>query len=65
MDEDPQPYGSWGNGAAMRISPVGLWATIAAIAGGIAETLHGIPNAIAIQAWVYPPKGCRAKPLGP
>lgn len=56
MDEDPQPYGSWGNGAAMRISPVGLLATIAAIAGGIAVTLHGILNAIAIQAWVYPPK---------
>lgn len=26
MDDDPQPYGSWGNGAAMRISPVGLLA---------------------------------------
>ena len=22
-EEDPQPYGSWGNGSAMRISPVG------------------------------------------
>jgi ADP-ribosylglycohydrolase len=27
MDDNPQPYGSWGNGAAMRISPVGLLAT--------------------------------------
>lgn len=26
LDEDPKPYGSWGNGAAMRISPVGLLA---------------------------------------
>lgn len=26
MDDNPQPYGSWGNGAAMRISPVGLLA---------------------------------------
>jgi len=26
MDDHPQPYGSWGNGAAMRISPVGLLA---------------------------------------
>ena len=26
MDDDPKPYGSWGNGAAMRISPVGLLA---------------------------------------
>ncbi|MDF1561624.1 MAG: ADP-ribosylglycohydrolase family protein [Deltaproteobacteria bacterium] len=23
-EEDPQPYGSWGNGSAMRVSPVGL-----------------------------------------
>jgi len=27
MDDNPQSYGSWGNGAAMRISPVGLLAT--------------------------------------
>lgn len=27
MDDNPQPYGSWGNGAAMRISPVGLLAS--------------------------------------
>lgn len=26
MDDKPQPYGSWGNGAAMRINPVGLLA---------------------------------------
>jgi ADP-ribosyl-[dinitrogen reductase] hydrolase len=30
--------------------------TIAAISGGIAEALHGIPNAIAVEAWVYLPK---------
>lgn len=24
--EDPQPYNSWGNGAGMRVSPVGLYA---------------------------------------
>lgn len=24
--DDPQPYGSWGNGSAMRVSPVGYWA---------------------------------------
>jgi ADP-ribosylglycohydrolase len=149
LDDNPQPYGSWGNGAAMRIAPVGLLAsneeevigwsdtvtaithnhpgarqqmpaadvgqrltdrfgyplhltpdeirptykrtekaidsvpqaiscamhansfedairnavslggdsdTIAAIAGGIAEALHGIPNDIAAQAWTYLPK---------
>lgn len=26
LEDDPKPYGSWGNGAAMRISPVGLLA---------------------------------------
>ena len=30
--------------------------TIAAIAGGIAEALHDIPNAIAAEAWAYLPK---------
>lgn len=24
--DNPQPYNSWGNGAAMRVSPVGLYA---------------------------------------
>ena len=33
--------------------------TIAAIAGGIAEALHGIPAEIAEQAWSYLPKDCR------
>lgn len=26
LSDFPQPYGSWGNGAAMRVSPVALWA---------------------------------------
>ena len=26
FDDTPQPYNSWGNGAAMRVSPCGLWA---------------------------------------
>lgn len=26
MQESPKPYGSWGNGSAMRVSPVGLYA---------------------------------------
>ena len=26
LEDDPKPYGSWGNGAAMRISPVGEYA---------------------------------------
>lgn len=27
MSKDPQPYNSWGNGSAMRVSPVALYAT--------------------------------------
>ncbi len=27
QSKDPQPYGSWGNGSAMRVSPVGLYAS--------------------------------------
>jgi len=34
--------------------------TIAAIAGGIAEDLHGIPEAIAAQAWDYLTKDIQA-----
>jgi ADP-ribosylglycohydrolase len=34
--------------------------TIAAIVGGIAEALHGIPNAIAVEAWAYLPKEMQA-----
>ena len=26
FEENPQPYNSWGNGAGMRVSPVGLYA---------------------------------------
>ena len=27
LSEQPKPYGSWGNGAAMRVSPIALWAS--------------------------------------
>lgn len=50
MDENPQPYGSWGNGAAMRISPVGLLARneAEAIAWADAATIitHNHPDGI-------------------
>lgn len=49
--ESPQPYNSWGNGAAMRVSPVGLFAetldealTLAKIT---AEVSHNHPAGIA------------------
>lgn len=51
MDDHPQPYGSWGNGAAMRISPVGLLASSEdeAIAWADAATgiTHNHPDGIA------------------
>ena len=51
MDDNPQPYGSWGNGAAMRISPVGLLATSAEEAMGWADAAtaftHNHPEGIA------------------
>lgn len=51
MDDNPKPYGSWGNGAAMRISPVGLLAKSEeeAIAWSDAATAitHNHPDGIA------------------
>lgn len=51
MDDNPQPYGSWGNGAAMRISPVGLLASSEeeAIAWSDAATVitHNHPDGMA------------------
>lgn len=50
MDDNPQPYGSWGNGAAMRIAPVGLLASIEAEAIGWSDTVtaltHNHPDAM-------------------
>lgn len=44
-------YGSWGNGAAMRVSPIGLWATDEAelleLAAHSAAVSHDHPDAIA------------------
>ena len=59
--DDPQPYGSWGNGSAMRVSPVGwafdtLEATLEA-AKQSAEITHnhpeGIKGAQATAACIY------------
>ena len=49
-EEDPQPYGSFGNGSAMRVSPVGwLYENIditRKIAGITAEVTHNHPEGI-------------------
>ena len=44
MDDNPQPYGSWGNGAAMRIASVGLLASSEAEAIGWSDTVTGITH---------------------
>ncbi|MBQ0059120.1 MAG: ADP-ribosylglycohydrolase family protein [Lachnospiraceae bacterium] len=48
--EDPKPYGSWGNGSAMRVSSVGwLYETIedtVAVAKATAEVTHDHPEGI-------------------
>ena len=59
--DDPQPYNSWGNGSAMRVSSVGWMAASLADAEGLAkitaEVTHnheeGIRGAQAIAAAVY------------
>lgn len=47
----PLPYGSWGNGSAMRASPVALWALddaeARALAAASAAPTHGHPDAVA------------------
>lgn len=51
FEDDPQPYGSWGNGAAMRISPVGLLAgtedELIQWADSATAITHNHPEAIA------------------
>lgn len=56
--ENPLPYNSFGNGSAMRVSPVAHWfdtldevldaaaATLGAIVGSISEAIWGIPKEI-------------------
>jgi ADP-ribosylglycohydrolase len=51
FEDNPQPYGSWGNGAAMRISPVGLLAgteeEVVQWADSATTITHNHPEAIA------------------
>ena len=59
--EDPQPYNSWGNGAGMRVSPVGLYAKSIDEALKLAELTasvshnhpEGIKGAQAVAASVF------------
>lgn len=59
--DNPQPYNSWGNGAGMRVSPVGLYAktldealTIAALTASVSHNHpEGVKGAQAIATSVF------------
>lgn len=61
MSKNPQPYNSWGNGSAMRVSPVGLYATSLDEACELAELSarvthnhpEGIKGAMAVAECVF------------
>ena len=69
FEENPQPYNSWGNGAGMRVSPVGLYAKTLdealALAAMTASVSHnhpeGIKGAQAIAASVFLCKDGKSK----
>lgn len=60
-EEDPQPYGSWGNGSAMRVSPVGCVSkslnetlTIASLSASVSHNHYeGIKGAQVIAKMIY------------
>lgn len=65
--DNPQPYGSYGNGSAMRVSPVGMYANtleealeLARITASVShDHTEGIKGAQAIAACVYMQKNER------
>lgn len=60
-EDNPQPYNSWGNGAGMRVSPVGLYAktldealALAALTASVSHNhLEGVKGAQAIATSVF------------
>jgi ADP-ribosyl-[dinitrogen reductase] hydrolase len=50
MHDDPKPYGSWGNGAAMRVSPIGFLAgdlpEVFTLAEQVTNVTHNHPEAV-------------------
>lgn len=71
LSKNPHPYGSWGNGSAMRVSPVGLFAESEAealrLARITANVTHnhpeGIKGAEAVTLAVYLNKHNASMPL--
>ena len=68
-EDNPQPYNSWGNGAGMRVSPVGLYAktldealALAAITASVSHNHpEGVKGAQAIAASVFLAKEGKSK----
>ena len=68
-EEKPQPYNSWGNGAGMRVSPVGLYAktldealALAAITASVSHNHpEGVKGAQAIATSVFLSKQGKSK----
>lgn len=68
-EEDPRPYNSWGNGAGMRVSPVGLYAKsmdeameLAYITASVSHNHpEGVKGAQAIAACVFLAKDGQSK----
>ena len=68
-DENPQPYNSWGNGAGMRVSPVGLYAktldealALAAVTASVSHNHpEGVKGAQAIATSVFLAKEGKSK----
>ena len=60
-EDEPQPYNSWGNGSAMRVSPVGLYArtldealALAALSASVSHNHpEGVKGAQAIATCVF------------
>lgn len=68
-EDDPQPYNSWGNGAGMRVSPVGLYAktldealALAALTASVSHNHpEGVKGAQAIATSVFLAKQGKSK----
>ena len=71
LSSEPQPYGSWGNGSAMRVSPVALFAESESEARNLARITasvthnhpEGIKGAEAVAVAVYLNKHLACQPL--
>ena len=73
MSSEPQPYNSWGNGSAMRVSPVALYAISLEETLELARTTaivthshpEGIKGALSVAECVFICKEAKCKPSSP